>query len=312
MRKSVFILGLLAASLSYAQVDPNRVICVVNGEEIKGGEYYRRMEFMPGVGKMYTGGFVESPPGFLTIEQLITERLIFQLAKEKGVLPTDAEVDAEIKTATGETPKMIEEWQAGGRTMAELAYQTRYNLAQFKLITIGITVTDAEVDKFYAEHPTLFTVSKQVTLKIIAVNTDDRQTAVDAALKAGQKFEDVAKQYSLDVGGSDFGTRSFDELSEPARKALETLKEGDTTGWITNGTTRAKFMVAKWIPPTKRPLDAALKRSIRREQMMAQGRVKNDLQQQMTAMRRRSTIDIKEKSFSDSYKKFIETYLGGG
>ena len=52
-------------------VDPNRVVLVINGEEIKGAEYYRRMEYLPGVGSQMGASFSDFPPGFLTIQQLI-------------------------------------------------------------------------------------------------------------------------------------------------------------------------------------------------------------------------------------------------
>ena len=78
--------------MGWSQVDPARVVAVINGEEIKGAEYYRRMEYLPGAGKMLGDRFAEFPPGFMAIEQIITERLVYQLAKQKHCLPTDAEI----------------------------------------------------------------------------------------------------------------------------------------------------------------------------------------------------------------------------
>jgi len=313
LRKFATLLAFGLAVYGAAQVDPNRTIVVVNGEEVKGAEYYRRMEFLPGVGKLFSGSFAEFPPGFLTLEQIITERLVIQLAKEKGVLPTDAEVEAEVKAAETETPKDIEAWLAGGRTREELVYQTRYNLSQFRLYTRGITVTDGEVEKFYTDNPTLFTIPKQLDLKIIVVTSEDAAKAVDADLAAGKKFEDVSKERSVDVSkvtGGNYGKVSWDDLSKEARAALENVQVGQTTGWIVSQETRVKFLLAGVTPPAKRPLDAALKRSIRREQMLTKGRIANDVQKEMNQLRKRSTIDIKEKSFASSYKQFIDTFLG--
>lgn len=315
MTKTAVLLALNVATVCFAQVDPNRTVATVNGEAIKGAEYYRRMEYLDGVGKMYGQNFVSFPPGFLTLEQLITEKLVLQLAKEKGVLPTDAEVEADLKAMTDADPSVLEAWTSAGRTRAELLEQTRYNLAQFKLLTRGITITDAEVDKFYNDNPSLFTVGKQVELKIVVVNTDEGQRAVEADLAAGKPFEEVVKAHSIDVSkqwGGDFGTRLWDELSEAARNALANVKAGDNSPWVVNGPTRVKFHLAKVIAPYKKPLDANLRRTIRREQLMAKGRVANNLQKEMLELRRRSTVDIADKAFAESYKKFVNSLVGSG
>lgn len=315
MRKiSVFVLASLAA-VSFAQIDPARTVAVINGEEVKAAEYYRRMEFLSGVGKQVGNAFAEFPPGFLTIEQMITERLLLQLAKERGVLPTDAEVEAEVKLIETEEPTTLANWLASGQTRAEFVTMTRYSLAQFRLTTRGITITDAEVDKFYNDNPTLFSIPKQVGLRILVVNTDDAQKAADAELAAGKKFEDVVRAHSIDLSknsGGDFGMRAWDELSEQARKALENVQTGQTSAWVVSGPTRVKFMVTSVVAPRKQTLDARLRRLIRREQMLTKGRLANNLTKEMADFRRRAVIDIKEKSFSDSYKKFVDTLIGGG
>src|SRR5471030_1100048 len=101
MRNSIFAAAMLAtcwaagSAQALAQdpavkmVDPGRVVAVVNGDEIKGAEYYRRMEYLEGVGIRLGNQFAEFPPGFLAIQKIIDERLTFQLAKSKGVYPTD-------------------------------------------------------------------------------------------------------------------------------------------------------------------------------------------------------------------------------
>ncbi|MBN9503936.1 MAG: hypothetical protein J0H02_19320, partial [Armatimonadetes bacterium] len=145
MNKLYSLLVVLAAGAAHAQVDTNKTVAIINGEEIKGGEYYHRMEYLSGVGKVSSSGVMEFPPGFLTIEQIITERLILQLAKNKGVYPSDLEVDKELQTRQEENPKMMENWINSGRSEADLKYMTRLELAQFKISTAGVTVTDQEV-----------------------------------------------------------------------------------------------------------------------------------------------------------------------
>jgi parvulin-like peptidyl-prolyl isomerase len=314
MKKLLLPIFLLATQFSHAQVDPSRVVFTVNGEEVKGGEYYRRMEYLPGVGRASGSGFAEYPPGFLTIEQLITERFLLQLAKEKGVLPTDAEVQQELTNAIEDSPKLLEDWQNAGRTRPELEYEMRYQLAQFKLITRGITITDQQVEQFYNSNPTMYTLPKRVKLRVIVVDSVTAKEAVDADLKSGKTFAQVAGTRSLDLSkaiGGDYGITPIGQLSAQAQDAVTKKKADGTTDWLESDGNYIKFLVEQVLPEEKQPLDAKLKRRIRKQRMLDNGRVKNDLQKEMSAMRAKSKIDIKQKEFAEAYNRFIKAFGSG-
>jgi hypothetical protein len=321
LRKVWFVAVLSVASgAAIAQVDPARTVAVVNGEEIKGGEYYRRMEFLGGVGKRDGENFYEAPPGFLTLEQLITERLVLQLAKQKGAFPTDIEVAAELKARTEDNPKLLEDWTALGRSAEELNKQIRYELAQFKIQSFGITVTDQEVEKHYKDNPSMYTVPKRVKLRVIVLDKEADKATVDKELTAGKPFNDVAKQFSVDISratGGEYGTVPLAMLSTPAKTAVEAVKIGQSTPWVgsqtTDGSSRfVKFQVLDIIPEKKLDLDVKLRRNIRRQLMVDRGAVKNNIRNEMNAMRSKAKIDIKEPQFAQIYQKFIESYLKSG
>lgn len=317
MKKLLLTAALIATALStYAQIDPTRTVITVNGEEIKGNEYYHRMEYLPGVGKQTGNAISEFPPGFLTIEQLVTERLVMQLAKQKGVLPSDLEVTNELAERVKENPNLVADWKSTGRTDEDLRYQIRFDLAQFKLATFGITITDQEIDKYYAANPPLFTIPKQYKLSVILVNAEADKAAVDTDLKAGKAFADVARARSQDltknVGGA-YGTIPITLFNETTRTALNNVKVGQNTGWITTTANDqpafVKFRVDDVIAEKKEELTPALRRKIRRKRMLEMGSVKNNLEQQMIEMRKAAKIDIKQKEFADAYKRFIDAYL---
>lgn len=318
MKRILLPLALLAtAMMAHAQVDPDRVVVVVNGETVKGAEFYRRMEYLPGVGRMVGNSFAGFSPGFLTIEQLITERLIMQLAKEKGVSPTDKEIGDEYEYIKATDPETIKVWLESGQTEAEFMNYLKYNLSQFKLLTRGINITDQEIDQFYKTNEVLFTTPKMVGLRVIAVQTAEQAAAVDLDLEAGKKFEEVAKARSLDLSastGGQFGKRSWNDLSDQAKKALEGVKVGGTTAWIIGGNTRVRFLLESVTPEVKQPLDANLRKRIRRELMVTKGKVKNEqtLQQEMRDKRKNSQIDIKDKAYADTYRQFVDGFLNGG
>lgn len=315
--KIITILGLASLAISaLAQVDPARTVAVVNGEEIKGSEYYRRMEYLPGVGKRQGNSFAEFPPGFLTIEQLITEKLVLQLAKQRDVYPTDIELQAEYRNRLEDNPQLLETWKSSGRNESELLGQIRFELAQFKLQTAGITITDQEVERDYKERPNTYTIPTQYKLRVVVVDNDDAKSVVDKALAAGTAFDSVAKQYSVDVtkaSGGDFGTVPLNMLGSQLKTAIQGVKAGQLTQWIQSGSSDspgfARFKVEQIIPETKLVLDAKLKRRIRRELMLIRA-TKNDLEKDMRDMRTKAKIDIKQPEFASAYKAFIDAYLG--
>jgi parvulin-like peptidyl-prolyl isomerase len=302
----------MVAVSAFAQVDPNRTVLVINGEEIKGAEYYRRMEYLTGVGRWMGTSFAEFPPGFLTIEQLITERLVLQLARERNVMPTDTEVQSELNFGLEADPKMLENWTASGRSRDELLYQIRLQLAQFKLATQGITITDQEVDQFYKENQAMFTTPRRYKLRVIAVTDDAKQQRVDADLRSGKKFDEVARAHSDDLSasaGGEFGTVALSDLNETARRAIQNAKIGQPTDWVISSDTRVKFLVEQILPEEVQKMDNRLRREVRRMMMMDRGRVKNNVPQAMNEMRSKANIDIKHKEFAEAYQKFIDAFL---
>jgi len=316
------IAGFLLAltGVVFGQVDPNRVVATVNGVDIKGDEYYHRMEFLPGVGRNLGDRFAEFPPGFLTLEQLITERLVFDLAKEKGVMPTDADVQDELRYRLTRNPKYQDTWRATGQTDADLNYQIKYDLAEFNILTAGITVTDQEVEAYYKQNPDKFTTPALYTLRVIVVRSQADADTVDKDLASGKAFADVAKARSADVTagrGGEYGTVPATYLTAQVKTALQGIKDGETTPWFTAGASanngdeqaKFKFLLEKTTAPKLEPLDADVMRTTRQQMMMDKGKIKNDIKGELNALRQKAVIDIKEKGFADAYKRFLDAYL---
>ncbi|MBX7133849.1 MAG: peptidyl-prolyl cis-trans isomerase [Fimbriimonadaceae bacterium] len=315
MKTAFMALCLAATAIVAAQIDGAKAVIVVNGEEIRGNEYYRRMEFLPGVGRMANNQFVEAPPGILTILRLIDERLLIQLAKDKGVYPSDAEVQAEIKQRTDDNPKLQEGLALLGLTREDFAYQVRLDLVDFKLRTQGITITDQEVEKFFNDNPSTFTIPKRYKLRVVAVGDLAGRTAVDADLKAGMKFEDVAKKHSVEVSrtlGGDIGLQAEDQLSGPVKAAVTAVKIGQYTDWVTGGQASIRFYVENILPAEKRQLNPALRQEIRRKLMIDKGAVRNNIDKDLRELRRKAVVETKVPQFTDAVKKYMDSARMGG
>jgi foldase protein PrsA len=305
------IVGWMAlAGAATAQVDANRVVMTVNGEQVLGGEYYRRMEFLPNVGVVIGGDFMPAPPGFLTLQRLIEERLLLQLARERDCLPTDAEVRALIADRVAENPRYVESWVALGLTTEELEQRHRLELAEFKLVTQGITVTDLEVERHYNENKSRYTLPRTYRVRLIAV-LEDGKPAVDAAIAAGRPFDQIARELSRDTSrfaGGDMGERPEGEFSEAVRKELDALQTGGITNWIQGEQAWVRMKLESVLPSQLLPLDAKLRRDIRRELMLARGRNRNDLNALMRDKRRRANIELRQPAFREDMQRLLEAF----
>lgn len=316
---SSLVLFIACIASAPAQVDVNRVVAIVNGEEIRGAEYYHRMEYLPGVGKRNGQSFSEFPPGFLTLDQLITERLLLQMAKEKGALPSDLEVSNELAVRKEDNPDLVKLWVDSGRNEEDLDYQIRYELSQFKLQTFGISKTDQEVEAYYKANPEQFTNPKQMKLRLILVLSAAEQQATDTDLAAGKSFAEVATARSADaskIAGGEFGTVPITSLNPSTREALSQVKIGETTKWLETKVDGQpafiKFLVENILPEEKLELTPKLKRIWRKKLMLLAGSVKNNLEVDMKAIRKRSKVEIKQKEFAEPYQKFIDNFLKQG
>ncbi|MDX2064951.1 MAG: peptidyl-prolyl cis-trans isomerase [Fimbriimonadaceae bacterium] len=315
-RLTSVLFSLAVAAHAWSQVDPNRVVAVINGEELKGSEYYRRMEYLNGVGRQMGQMFAELPPAILVIDRIVTDRLTLQLAREKGAAPTELEVNAEFAQRLKNNPDLLKTWTDSGRTEAELKEQIKVEIAQFKIITFGVTVTDQEVDRIYKERDADFRIPKQYKLSVIAVTTKEEQAAVDADLKANKPFDEVARTRSKDASratGGQYGVLPVTMLGAAVLEALNKVKIGGVADWLQSGTdgdtTFIKFKIDDIIAEKKQELTPELRSNIRKTRMVELGRVKNNIVKEMAAMRSKARVEIRQPELQKAYDQLIQGYL---
>ena len=304
---------LLAATLlvgAFAQAQSDTMI-EINGEKVSRADYFRRMEYLPGIGKASRdGNFIEVFPGLATVDFIINERLTLQLAKERGVEPTPAEIDAELAMIQRRDPGLLDRFTSTGRTKEEYRSVVRINLANFKLQTEGILVTDTEIKNLYdLAKDVRFTRPPMVRLRVIAVNAESESKEVDAELKAGKTFAATAALLSKDVTsrvGGMYGDIPLDQLSSNVKEAVTKLKKGDTTAWLkSSDTLLVKFFVEEVFARVTRPLDADLKEDLRRELLVRKGSAKNDVSKLLKEARQKANIKIASPEFEKAYKESI-------
>lgn len=299
---------------TFAQVSSDRVLIVVNGTPITGDSYYRRMEVLPDVGRIVGNQVVPATPGFLTLQKLINETLMLQLAKEKGVEPTTAQIDEELAYRVSQNPDYMKLAQQVGFTEADIKHEIKVDLSEFNVTTMGINITNFEVDKFYADQKTQFTLPKRYRLRVIAVEAAADKAAVDQDLQAGKTFAEVAKTRSAHytkVNEGLMGDLPESGIGENIKAMILTMKEGAATPWIeAESGTPVKFYLEKILPSEVVPLTDSLKRQIRRTMMVDRGRVRNNIPVMMRDMRRKAQLEFKGTPFDEQIRQLFEVERG--
>ena len=295
---------MVALATAQSLTDP---IVSVNGEAIVTSDYYRRMSVLPGVGRIAGGRFVQATPGFLTLQQLINERLMIQLARKNNVEPTEADITAEIEFRVKEDPEFVRAFLRSGLTEADLRHDLRVQLSEFNVSTMGVTITDFQVEKYYQDQQRQFTLPKRYRLRVIAAVGAEKKQAIDAELAKGTAFSDVATRMSEDltrVDGGLLGNLAESALGDNMKTIVATMAEGAVSPWLEGESgTEIKIFLEDIMEAEVLPFDDVLKQKIWRRLMLDRGLVRNNMAQLMKDMRDEVQLTFTGTTFDEQLKQ---------
>jgi parvulin-like peptidyl-prolyl isomerase len=164
------------------------VVAAVNGVLITKDDLFRRMQVSAGT---------------TSLQQLVSEELQMQYATKIGAVPPEAEVEAKYQEATKE-PNFRQTLAATHMTPADFKRNLRRNLARISVVNRGVTVTDADVRKFYEENidkknpKARFYLPEAVQVAVIVTATRDKAEKALEEIKKGMGWETVVNKYSQD------------------------------------------------------------------------------------------------------------------
>jgi peptidyl-prolyl cis-trans isomerase C len=182
----------------------DKTVATVNGYEIKTSEV--RMAFDDVIGQL------PNMPAKLrfpfVVEFLIERHLLAQVAAKDGV---------------GES----EDYK---RRLA--AYQAKALRDSYLAQKISPAVTEEEIKAAYDKESEKVKATERVRARHILVATEKEATDIEAKITKGEKFEDLAKQYSLDGSkdyGGDLGYFTAPEMVKAFSDAAFALKVGEVS-----------------------------------------------------------------------------------
>ncbi|HEX8947392.1 MAG TPA: peptidylprolyl isomerase [Dissulfurispiraceae bacterium] len=253
----ILLFGCSAAAHGAILLD--RVMAIVNKEVITLSDVYKTMEFesadtIRGMkGKDRSRYFKENEMPFL--ENLIDMRLQLQEAEKEGIITRDQDVEKAIKNIKSKYAMTDEAFRDALKKDGSSLEEYKKRLSE--QITVGrvvdqevrskLLVTDAEVDKYIAEHKDVekdhdgFVIS-HIFLKV----SDDRAKVEEKArdlygkMKAGESFQELARKFSEDASakaGGELGFVRRTDMSPDFLKAVASLKEGEVSEpfWSADG-----------------------------------------------------------------------------
>jgi len=232
----------------------NPVAAIVNGKEISRDALNRELTLvthrLAGQGQNIDKDQLEKIQGNV-LDNMIDRELLYQDALKNGIKPDDKAIDAQMADMKRNFPGDAEYRQALDM-MKTTEADLRTNIAQSMVIqqlieskiTPGIEITDTQSKTFYDTHPELFKKPEQVKASHILIKAADSASEADKAaarkkieevqgkLKKGEKFDDLAKQYSegpSNTQGGDLGYFSRGQMVKPFEDAAFAMNKGDVS-----------------------------------------------------------------------------------
>lgn len=126
------------------------------------------------------------------------------LAHKLGIKVSNAQIQQAFQTAKKQQFPTATAFQAflssSGQTLQDILFRVRVNQIYSKLLARHeTTVTNAEIQKYFATHQSQFSTAEKRNIRIVRTNTEAAAKAAKAALDSGQSWDAVVKKYSVDA-----------------------------------------------------------------------------------------------------------------
>lgn len=193
----------------------------VNGNKIGRADLDKRLE--------------SSPMAKQVLTQLVQQALIEQYAKNQNISIAQADIDkkeADIKSKypPGQFQAILTQQ---GLTEPDVQNILRQQLVIEKAISPQLKISDADFKAYFAKNHAQFDTAEQVRARHILVADEKTADTVEAKLKAGGNFADLAKQYSTDTAskgtGGELGFFARGKMVPAFSDAAFALKVGATS-----------------------------------------------------------------------------------
>lgn len=233
----------------------------------------------------------------------VVQQLTFEKILEDKYTVTEKEVNAEYKKYEEQYGDSFESTLASSNlTKTSFKENIKYNLLVQKATEANMDVSDSTLKKYYK------TWQPDITVRHILVADEATAKEVQTKLKNGEKFTDLAKEYSTDTATSSngglldpFGTGEMDEAFEKAAYALE--KTDDVSGIVKTSYGYHLIQLVKKTDKTTYAKDKAKVKEAYIQSQLTSENMTAALKKELKA----ANIDIKDSDLKDAFSDYTST-----
>ncbi|MBC1471169.1 peptidylprolyl isomerase [Listeria seeligeri] len=233
----------------------------------------------------------------------VVQQLTFEKILEDKYTVTEKEVNAEYKKYEEQYGDSFESTLASSNlTKTSFKENIKYNLLVQKATEANMDVSDSTLKKYYK------TWQPDITVRHILVADEATAKEVQTKLKNGEKFTDLAKEYSTDTSTSSngglldpFGTGEMDEAFENAAYALE--KTDDVSGIVKTSYGYHLIQLVKKTDKTTYAKDKAKVKEAYIQSQLTSENMTAALKKELKA----ANIDIKDSDLKDAFSDYTST-----
>jgi hypothetical protein len=170
--------------LLYSRYSSSRVLFVVGDDKITKKDLNDRVD------NLYARGI---------LQKLIWSSMVMQEAKRKNCAPTEADVDQALDDTRRMQPFLISNIQAVDPNLSFFREDVRNNLALRNIQISGISVTKAEVERYYRDHSSDFRAPSRIKTTMVTASDDQGRLLAQSLLESGVEDDVISERPELNV-----------------------------------------------------------------------------------------------------------------
>jgi foldase protein PrsA len=301
-------------------------VATVNGDRITKAQFTQYLMVKPTVqvapnSPGVNQAVVVNSLGLQALQDLVRQQLLMQMARDENLFPNEAEIQQELTFRTKQDPAFVRNLTGRGLSLDMIRRDLSIQLAQYRLLTRGITISDAEVDEYIKANPNRWTTPELAELRWIVVSNANRRQEAERKLQAGEAFTTVAGQYSEIQGARENQGKmvipnnpfregvpltALDNIQPGLTAKVRSTAEGRQTAWIQSGNQFAKFLIEKKSPASKREVKPEDREEIKRQLATNKGAEGIDMDERIRQRLIDAKIEVSENTLKEPWKQYME------
>jgi parvulin-like peptidyl-prolyl isomerase len=235
--RHIFIVFLAFFTVFFAGCQ-KKPVAVVNDEEVSQKMFDWYLAERLGMLKQQGTTMEEETLKTVVLEELISERLLVQGAREKGISISDEEVGREVELISQKVgeDQFRKDLKDNRLTMEEFREVVRDKLMMNRFAEYLLPepeIKEEEIEDFYSKYPEIFKRPAQVLVRLIKADSEDKARAIlDEMKQEGIGFDEMADRLQGEEKAmvSNYGWANPEMFGPEISASLEGLADGDFGG----------------------------------------------------------------------------------